>query len=183
MGVRLAEAADAAAIAEIYAPYVLGTVISFEEEPPSAMEMARRIANTLPTHPFLVDEDDGGVAGFAYAAAHAPRAAYRWSANASVYVRAERHRQGVGLRLYQALISILRRQRLHALFAGITLPNEKSVGLHEALGFRAVGIYREVGFKHGAWRDVGYWRLGLSQGPPASEPVPFGALHPPLGSP
>ena len=176
MTIRVAAVADADAIAAIYAPYVLETAISFEEAPPSAAEMAARMAKVLPTHPFLVLEDGGRILGYAYAGAHNERAAYRWAANVSVYVAAEAHRRGLGRALYADLFGILRRQGFHSLYAGITLPNEKSVGLHEAMGFEPVGIYREVGFKFGRWHDVGYWRLGIHDGPPAGEPTPFSQL-------
>jgi phosphinothricin acetyltransferase len=176
MTIRVATAADAEAIAAIYAPYVLETAISFEEVPPSAAEMAARMAKALPTHPFLVLEEGGRIAGYAYAGPHNERAAYRWSANVSVYVAADAHRRGIGRALYERLIETLRRQGFHSLYGGITLPNAKSVGLHEAMGFTHVGIYREVGFKFGRWHDVGYWRLGLADGPPAAEPTPFSRL-------
>jgi phosphinothricin acetyltransferase len=176
MTVRTAAISDAEAVAAIYAPYVLETAISFEEAAPSDAEMARRIADTLPTHPFLVFEEDGRVLGFAHASPHNARAAYRWSANVTVYAAVGAHRRGVGRALYSSLLATLRRQGFHALFAGIALPNEKSVGLHEAMGFVHLGAYREVGFKFGRWHDVGYWRLGLSDGPPATEPTPFSQL-------
>eukprot|EP01030_Chromulinospumella_sphaerica_P023844 gene23844-23898_t len=175
--VRIASEADAEAIAAIYAPYVLGTAISFEEEPPTAAEMARRIASTLPTHPFLVFEEAGAVIGYCYAGAHATRAAYRWSCNVSVYVAPAAHKKGVGRTLYSELFDLLGRQGFHALFAGIALPNAGSVGLHEAMGFTHLGTYHEVGFKNGVWHDVGYWRLGLRQGLPAADPIPFQTLN------
>lgn len=177
MSVRVASSADAEAIAGIYAPYVLQTAISFEDEPPSAAEMARRIASTLPSHPYLVFEEKGVVCGYAYASAHAARPAYRWSCNVSVYTAQDAHRRGVGRALYAALFDLLTQQGFHSLFAGIALPNDKSVGLHEAMGFVHLGTYREVGFKHGAWHDVGYWRKGLRAGPPETEPIPFSALE------
>jgi len=110
------------------------------------------------------------VLGFAYAGPHGARAAYRWSANVSAYVAGEAHRRGIGRALYAELFGLLRRQGFHALFAGITLPNDKSVGLHEAMGFTHLGTYHEVGFKLGRWRDVGYWRLGLrnADAPPSA---------------
>jgi phosphinothricin acetyltransferase len=171
---RVAEPHDAPAIAAIYAPIVRDTAISFEVEPPSPAEMATRIEATLVSHPWLVAVRDGAVAGYAYAGAHQQRAAYRWSANVTVYVAADARGGGVGRRLYAALIAILRQQGFRSAFAGITLPNPASVGLHEAVGFSPLGVYRDVGFKLGAWRDVGWWRLGLSddQGAPA-EPAPF----------
>lgn len=174
--VRVATAADAQAVAGIYGPYVRHTPISFEEEPPSADEMAARIAANLKTHPFLVYDAGEGVIGYAYAGPHAARAAYRWSCNVSAYVASGQARRGVGRALYGALLDMVRAQGFHAAFAGVALPNEASVGLHEAMGFQHLGTYREVGFKHGRWHDVGWWRLGLAEGPPAAEPVPFPAL-------
>lgn len=177
MIVRTASTTDAAAIAAIYAPIVRDTAISFETEPPDADGMAARIETTLATHPWLVAEADEAIAGYAYAGLHAAREAYRWSANTTVYVAENRRGSGVGRALYAALIGILRRQGFHSAFAGITLPNAASIALHEAVGFEPLGIYREVGFKLGRWRDVGWWRLGLSaaDGGPR-EPVPFPAL-------
>jgi L-amino acid N-acyltransferase YncA len=174
--VRVATVADAEAIAAIYAPYVRDSVASFEETPPSGREMASRIEAALPTHPFLVLQEAGGPIGYAYAGNHSPRAAYRWSCNVSVYVAIGAHRRGVGRALYTALFELLQRQGFHSLFAGITLPNDQSVGLHEAMGFVHLGTYREVGFKFGAWHDVGYWRRPARDGVPTAEPIPFASL-------
>ncbi len=174
--VRVATVADAEAVAAIYAPYVTGTAISFEEEPPSADEMAARIAVTLRTHPFLVYDAGDGVVGYAYAGPHAARPAYRWSCHVTAYVAPGLARRGIGRALYGVLLDSLKAQGFHSAFAGVALPNEASVGLHEAMGFKPLGIYREVGFKHGCWHDVGWWRLGLAEGPPAAEPVPFPAF-------
>ena len=171
--------ADAEAIAAIYAPYVLETTISFEEEPPSVDEMVARISAVLPTHPFLVFEERGRVLGYAYGSVHVPRPAYRWSANVSVYIAGEAHRRGIGRSHYACLLDTLRRQGFHSVFAGIALPNEKSVGLHEAMGFVHLGTYSEVGFKFGRWHDVGYWRLALADGMPVGEPIPFERLPEP----
>lgn len=172
-------ARDAAACAAIYAPFVRDTAVSFEEEPPQAADMAERIARTLPTHPWLVAEGAGAVAGFAYASPHRARAGYRWAADVAVYVDPKAHRSGVGRELYTALLGLLRRQGLHTACAGITLPNAASVGLHEALGFRPVGIYRGIGWKAGAWRDVGWWQLALTSGDgPPAEPLGPQCLEP-----
>lgn len=171
--IRLATENDASAIVSIYAPYVRETAISFEEVPPTTSEIRERMRKTLSTHPFLVCQEDDDVIAYAYASPHKERASYRWSVDVAVYVAQSAHRRGVGRALYTRLLEILARQGFHAAFAGITLPNAKSVGLHEAMGFQPVGIYTEVGFKLGAWRDVGWWRLRLSDGPPGSEPVPF----------
>jgi phosphinothricin acetyltransferase len=163
---------DASACAAIYAPYVSDSAVSFEEKAPTAGEMARRIGQISATHPWLVVEHDGKVAGFAYASPHRERAAYRWAADVAVYVHSAHHRSGLGRQLYEALLDLLRRQRLHIACAGIALPNAASVGLHEALGFEPVGVYRNIGFKAGAWRDVGWWQLQLNRpdGTP-SEPL------------
>jgi phosphinothricin acetyltransferase len=174
--VRVATAEDAEAVAAIYGHYVTHTAISFEEEPPSPAEMSRRIAYTLETHPFLVYDAGQGVIGYAYGSVHVPRAAYRWSCNVSVYVESGHARRGIGRTLYAELLDILERQGFHSAFGGVALPNDASVGLHEAMGFRHLGTYREVGFKHGRWHDVGWWRLGLSKGQPNREPIPFPAL-------
>ena len=169
-------ARDAAACAAIYAPYVEGSAVSFEELVPGADAFAARIAQLGATHPWLVCERDGALAGFAYGATHRLRAAYRWAADVSVYVDPAHHRRGVGRALYDELLARLRAQRLQVACAGITLPNAASVGLHESLGFELVGIYRGIGWKAGAWRDVGWWQLRLiapqdGDGPPA-EPLP-----------
>jgi phosphinothricin acetyltransferase len=174
--IRVAMPADADQIQAIYAPIVRDTTISFEDEPPTAEEMAGRIAGTLSTHPYLVCEEDGRVLGYIYASAFRARAAYRWSVETTVYIDGRTRRSGVGRALYEALLPILRRQGFHSAFAGIALPNAGSAGLHETLGFRSVGVYQDVGFKHGQWCDVGWWRLGLSDGPPAAEPIPFAAM-------
>ena len=152
---------DAAACAEIYAPYVRDGAVSFEEAIPSAEELAARIARIAVTHPWLVCERDGQVVGFAYGAPHRERAAYRWAADVSVYIAPTHHRQGIGRELYAALFERLRAQRFQIACAGITVPNVASVGLHESLGFELVGIYRRIGWKAGAWRDVGWWQLHL----------------------
>ncbi len=171
MTIRHADAArDAAAVAEIYGRYVRETAVSFEEIAPSARDAAERIARVQRTHPWLVAEDgSGAVVGYAYACPHRERAAYRWAADVAVYVDPEHHRDGVGRALYEALLPLLRDQGFHTACAGITLPNDASVGLHEALGFEPVGIYRGIGWKAGAWRDVGWWQLRLR---PADNPPP-----------
>src|SRR5689334_3771882 len=172
--IRVASEQDAPAVAAIYAPIVRDTTISFEIEPPAPEEMAQRIAKTLQTYPWLVAERGGQVIGTVYASKHRDPGAYRWSVNVSVYIGEQARRQGVGRALYERLITILKAQGFHSAYAGIALPNDASVGLHEAVGFKPLGIYKEVGFKHGQWRDTGWWRLTLSDDPgPPSEPVLF----------
>jgi phosphinothricin acetyltransferase len=161
--IRLAHSGDGAPVAAIYAPYVTGASTSFEYAPPDAAEMAGRIASTLAHTPYLVLESGGEVLGFAYASKHRERAAYQWSVDVSVYVHERAHRRGLGRALYASLLALLRLQGFYAAHAGITLPNPASVGLHEALGFQPVGVYRSVGFKRGAWHDVGWWQLPLRE--------------------
>jgi L-amino acid N-acyltransferase YncA len=154
-------ARDGAACAAIYAPFVVDTVISLEEVPPSPKEIAGRIERISHTHPWLIAELDGDRVGFAYASPHRERASYRWAADVTVYLAEGVRRRGIGRGLYEALLELLVRQGVHVACAGITLPNEASVGLHEALGFVPVGVYRRIGFKHGRWHDVGWWQREL----------------------
>jgi len=180
--VRLATPADAEAVAAIYAPVVRETAISFELEPPTADQMRTRIADTLATLPWLVSLDaDGHVDGYAYAGRHRERAAYQWSVDVTAYVRADRRRRGVGGRLHAVLLGQLAQLGYCQAFAGIALPNEASVRLHESLGFAALGVYRRVGFKLGAWRDVGWWQKEL-QPPPAAPRAPLPLGHPSIES-
>ena len=158
---RIASPNDAQQMLEIYAPVVRETVISFELEPPSIVEMQQRIEKTLAKYPWLVIEDAGRVLGYAYATAHRDRLAYQWSADVSVYVHPLARRRGLARRLYTALLKLLRALGYYNAYAGIALPNEASIKLHEAMGFSQVAIYKQVGFKHGAWRDVGWWQLAL----------------------
>ncbi|KRA80721.1 GNAT family N-acetyltransferase [Altererythrobacter sp. Root672] len=149
---------DAAACAAIYAPYVTDNWVSFELDPPDAPEMARRMGEYGDSHAWIVAEAADGIAGYAYGSPHRSRAAYASSCDVAVYVDPAHARQGLGRALYAELFPLLARKGCHAAFAGIALPNEASVGLHEAMGFTPVGIYREVGWKLGGWRDVGWWQ-------------------------
>lgn len=180
-GVRPADPErDAAACAAIYAPHVDPGFASFEASAPDAAEMGRRIASAARTHAWLVHERDGETAGYAYAGPHRERAGFRWSAEVAVYVGDAHVGQGVGRALYGALLPLLAEQNLRWALAGIALPNPASVRLHEALGFELVGVYGSIGYKAGAWRDVGWWRreLGPVDGDPP--PEPRGPRRPPL---
>jgi phosphinothricin acetyltransferase len=173
---------DAAGCAAVYAPYVLDTVTSFEIEPPDAAELGRRIERVSERYPWLVAEEDGVVAGYAYACEHRERAAYRWAADVTVYLATEHQRRGIGGALYRTLLDLLVRQGIQVACAGITLPNDASVALHESYGFRLVGTYHRIGWKAGAWRDVGWWELELIEraDDPPPEPGPPAALPEPL---
>ena len=153
--IRLATAEDAAAFAAIYAPYVTDTPVSFEEVAPDSVEMARRIAgdgNGL--HPWLAAEFGDQVVGFASSSPFRARPAYRWSVETGVYLSPQAQGRGLGRKLMERMLDLLQRQGFTAAVAGITLPNEASIALHERLGFRPCATYRETGFKLGQWRSV-----------------------------
>jgi L-amino acid N-acyltransferase YncA len=167
--IRLATPDDVEQILAIYAPCCL-TAISFEMEPPSVEEMRARLEKVLGQYPWLLCEDGGEVLGYVYATQHRERAAYRWSVDTAVYVRQGRQRRGVGRALYTSLLAVLPLQGYVNAYAGVTLPNPASVGLHEAMGFQSVGVYRQVGFKCGAWHDVAWYQRSLQPRP--GEPLP-----------
>ena len=166
---RLATPKDAEQVQAIYAPYC-HTPISFEAEPPSVEEVRARLVKVLGQYPWLLCEDDGEVLGYVYATRHRERAAYGWSVDTTVYVRQGRQRRGVGRALYTSLLAVLPLHGYVNAYAGVTLPNSASVGLHEAVGFRPVGTYQQVGFKCGAWHDVAWYQRPLQ--PRAADPPP-----------
>ena len=157
--IRYAKTDDAAEICKIYNHYVLGTTITFEEEPVSTDEMAQRIAETLQSLPWLVWEQDESLQGFCYASKWKGRCAYRHSVESTVYVRADSIGRHIGSQLYRALLDELRQRKFHTVIGGIALPNDASVALHEKLEFEKVAQFREVGNKFDRWIDVGYWQL------------------------
>jgi len=167
---RFAEEQDAAAIQAIYSPYCESSTVSFETKAPSVEDMGQRIRKISEQFPWIVGELDRRVLGYAYGCQHRERAAYQWSVDSTVYVSRPAQRTGLGRGLYTSLFRILAFQGYCKAYAGITLPNPASVGLHEAMGFKPVGIYRGVGYKLGSWHDVGWWQLSLqpeSDDPPA----------------
>lgn len=176
MNIRSVTPGDAEAIAAIYAPIVRDTTISFELEPPDTEEMRTRIEKTLQVLPWLVSQDAAGaVSGYVYASKHRERAAYQWSVDVTAYVRDDCRGQGVAKRLYLRLFEELVRLGYYQAFAGIALPNDASIALHESVGFEALGVYKKVGFKLGAWRDVGWWQRELQapgHGDPAAPRTP-----------
>ena len=161
--IRIASPGDAGDMVDIYAPFIRETAVTFENEVPSVEDFAGRVAGVLERFPWLACDDGGRVIGYAYATPHRARPAYRWSAETSVYVAEGRRRSGVGRALYAALLEILRVQGIRNAYAGITLPNAQSAGFHESFGFRQIGTFPSVGYKQGAWRDVGWWHLRLGE--------------------
>ena len=159
--IRPASASDVPAIRSIYSPYVTDTPISFEEEVPSDDEMARRVEDA---HLWLVDEVDGELVGYAYGSRHRARHAYRFTVEVSAYVHHERHGRGIGRRLYGRLLPALGEMGFHTALAGITVPNDQSVGFHRSLGFTDVGRFPEVGWKFGRWHDTFWMSVRLPAG-------------------
>lgn len=158
---REARAQDAEAICAIYNPFVLDSCVSFEETAVEPDEMRRRMRAHGAACPWLVMESGGSVQAYAYAVPWRARPAYRHSVECSVYVAPEVRRRGHGRRLYQALFARLRAAGMHSVIAGIALPNEASVALHEAVGMHKVAHFAQVGRKFGRWVDVGYWQRAL----------------------
>jgi phosphinothricin acetyltransferase len=157
----------------IYTRIVESTAISFETETPTEEDFRRRLERALERWPWLVAGLDARVLGYAYATSHRDRAAYRWSVDVSVYVEQASQGQGLGRALYAQLLDLLTRQGFVNAYAGIALPNPASVGLHEAMGFEPVGVYRGVGYKLGRWHDVGWWWRRLADPGPGVPAEPL----------
>ncbi len=160
--IRAATQDDANAIARIYNHYILNTVITFEEDAVTPTEMSGRIAKVQAASlPYLVEERDGQVIGYAYAGRWHERSAYRYSVETTIYLDADHVGKRIGGTLYAVLLAQLKERGLHIAIGGIALPNAGSVALHEKLGFRKVAHYREVGFKFNRWIDVEYWQYAI----------------------
>lgn len=168
--IRLAGCSDARTILGIYSPIVRDTHISFEMTVPDVSEIEARIAKTLLQYPWLVCEIDSQVAGYAYASAFRSRYAYQWTTETTVYVHPDFQRRGVSRGLYVSLVAILRRQGYCNAIGVIALPNPGSVRAHEAVGFRKIGLFENVGYKAGNWRDTGWWQLELRPMPDSPQP-------------
>lgn len=166
---RLAGESDATALRDIYAPYVENTAVTFETNVPSVEEMRSRVAETLETHPWLVCERGGEVAGYACAGGLRTQGAYRWTVETSVYVADSERERGIGTALYDSLLTLLDVQGYVEARAGVTVPNPASTALHESLGFERVGTNENVGYKHGSWHDVRWWSKTLGERPDEPE--------------
>ena len=174
MTIRTATPTDAPHILSIYTPFITDTTVSFEYTVPTVAEFTQRIQTIQQRLPYLVAESDGRVLGYAYASPHRDRAAYQWSVDTSVYIHPDEHRQGIARQLYTTLFDLLRRQGFHNAYAGITLPNPASEAFHRSMGFEPVGIYKNVGYKFGAWHSVEWLQLALQ--PHETNPLPPGAV-------
>ena len=169
--IRSALSSDASSILDIYAPYIANTAVSFETEVPSVEDFTQRIVGNQESCPWLVYESYGLIAGYAYASKHRDRAAYQWSLESSVYVNEGFRQQGIATKLYQTLFQILKYQGCRNLYAGITLPNEKSVNFHQKMGFNKIADYKNIGYKFNRWHTVGWYELQLNDYSDA--PAPF----------
>lgn len=168
---RLARPGDAPGLLSLYAPYVTGTVISFEYQVPTLEEFTRRVEDTLALHPYLVLEEEGRLLGYAYAHPFHSRPAYQWGAELTVYLEQEAVGRGLGARLYGALFDLLRLQEVRRVYGCITAENERSVRFHQRLGFTECGRFAKAGFKQGRWLEVLWLEKPLA--PCAGEPAPF----------
>ena len=160
--IRMAEPEDVLGMLEIYSPFVKNSAVTFEVLPPPEEEFQTRVEAVLREAPWLVCMSGSTVAGYAYAGSHRKRAAYQYTRELSVYVRPDFQRRGIASGLYATLIEILNLQGYSNALIGITLPNPSSVGFHEKMGFRPVGVYHRVGVKLGQFYDVGWWEMSLS---------------------
>jgi len=168
--IRIAKADDSESILKIYAPYIENTSYTFEMDVPTVDSFKERISAYLQNWPWLVCEINGVIAGYAYGSRHRERVAYQWSVESSVYVHDDYQRMGVAQALYRALIGILKLQGFRNLYAVINLPNDKSVSFHEKSGFEYFATYKNVGYKLGRWKNVGWWQLQLNEY--LAEPAP-----------
>ena len=159
--IRSVEPGDASAICSIYNYYIHETTVTFEEAPVSINEMERRIREISAAYPWFVYVDDNAVIGYAYLSRWKERSAYRFSAEITAYIKQGHEKKGIGTELYTRLLEAAQKAGIHAVIAGITLPNENSIALQEKFGFKKIAHLNEVGYKQGKWLDVGYWELIL----------------------
>ncbi|MFM1852055.1 MAG: Phosphinothricin N-acetyltransferase [Verrucomicrobiota bacterium] len=160
--IRHATLEDGVAIAAIYNHYIANTVVTFEEEPVDAAEMAGRVGDTRKCGlPWLVAVEADRVVGYGYLTKWKSRCSYRYSVESSIYFAPDATGRGLGSEIYRHLIDAARALGLHAIIGGVSLPNPASTALHEKIGFKQVAHFRETGFKLNQWIDVGYWELLL----------------------
>ena len=163
--IRIATEADSASILEIYAPFIMDTIITFEYEVPTLAEFAKRMTNIHKKYPWLLCEINGNIVGYAYASKFNERAAYDWSVDFSIYINPKYHGKNIGKSLYFSLSQLIKLQGYYNAYAGVTLPNIKSEGLHQSFGFKPIGVYQNVGYKFGNWYDVKLFGLKINEYP------------------
>ena len=155
--IREAQVSDAKTISEIYNYYIVNTIITFETEPITPDEIVHRIEKYKQVGDYLVFEENGVVIGYAYVSMFRDRKAYENSVESTIYLKDEYGGKGIGFELYSELLARVS-TKYHVIVAGISLPNEASVRLHEKCGFKKVGQFPEVGRKFDQWIDVGFWQ-------------------------
>ena len=163
MIVRVADIKDASSILEIYQPYIENTSFTFEIVVPSLDDFKKRIDEYLQNWPWLVCEDNGVIAGYAYGSKYRERTAYQWCVEVSIYIHDDFQKRGIGQALYESLLEILKVQGYRNVYAVINLPNDKSVTFHESCGFSFFALYPKVGYKLGQWKNVGWWQINLNE--------------------
>ena len=170
VNIRLVKEADYAGMLEVYKPNVLNTAITFEYEVPSIEEYAKRINNIVTHYPCLVCEQNGVIAGFAYAGLFRVKDAYQWSTESTIYVSENFQKKGIARALYDALLSVLELQGFVNVYGAVTIPNPASERLHSSVGFAEIGLFEKIGFKHGKWHDLKWYEMYLVEHP--KNPVP-----------
>lgn len=177
MAIRLATVQDVPRILEIYGPYVNNTAISFEYTVPDLEEFTKRFTEITAQFPWLVWEENGTVLGYAYGSLPFKRAAYQWSAEASIYLCPEACGKGIGKRLYAALEQLLQRQGYRKVYTIITSDNESSVAFHRAVGYRHTATMPGCGYKQGKWLGIIWMEKELNTyDAPPREPIPIHKL-------
>lgn len=171
MVLRQARPEDAEAVLAVYAPYIRNTNITFEYEVPAVEEFRKRMEEIMEGYPYLICEEEGKMAGYAYAHRYKERAAYQWDAELSVYLRPEYARRGIGRAFYTALMEILKEQNVRNVYGIVTSPNPPSEALHRSMGFRLFGVSQRTGYKLGKWIDVSGFERAL--GDPECPPEPL----------
>lgn len=171
--IRPVAIADVNPILTIYSHYVENTAITFETVSPDRNEMEKRIRETIERYPWLVFEKDGVVIGYAYAHAFAARAAYRFSVESSIYFHKDWLGYGFGKEIYKVLLEEIKKMGYYTVYAGITVPNERSISLHKSLGFHEIGVNHHAGYKFGDWRSVARLELPLREYDKPEEPCNF----------
>ena len=180
INVRIANEGDAAALVEIYAPYILKTAITFEYDVPTEAEFAERIRKTLSRYPYLVAEKDGRIVGYAYAGSFITRRACDWAVEASVYVKTDERKSGVGRLLYTELEKILEKQNIKNINVSIAYPvvedeylTKNSADFHAHMGYSLVGRFHRCGYKFGRWYDLIWMEKHLGGADYSASPEPF----------
>lgn len=175
---RLATPDDAEVLQAIYAPYV-ETTVTFEYVAPTVEEFRQRIIDRVSVYPYIVCEEDGVPVGYAYASRLYERAAYAWAVELSVYFAPNHRGRGMGRKIYDKMLSLLKLQGIRTVHGKVTFPTPASDKLHNAMGFKLMATLENVGFKNGEWRSINHWEKQIGDFSCAPEPItPITELDP-----